>query len=312
MSERKYTIVTSGTGYLDIDAYACIIAINELLRLQGKNSLAFSQAACNYSVCRSLIEDDPINDCLPSDCTEENSEYIIVDVSDPGYLEKSISPERVIAVYDHHTGFENYWRARLGENSHIRFIGAAATLIYGEWKQAGLLSDMSMSTARLLVAAILDNTLNLMSDNTSSEDICAFDELCKVAGIKEDWCAAYFNEVQESIEADLKNAIFGDIKRLEHNSILPSTFGQLAVWDAERVLERLSDIRAWFKGTDNWLMNIIDIGRRCSYFVCDDEDCKADFEKLFDVKFNGGVSRAKRPYLRKEIIKKAASIRMTV
>ena len=48
------TIVTAGATYLDIDAYACMIALVELLRLQGAEAVAWSNAPCNYSVCPAL------------------------------------------------------------------------------------------------------------------------------------------------------------------------------------------------------------------------------------------------------------------
>ena len=33
-------IITAGSNYLDIDAYACCVAMQELLRLQGKKAVA--------------------------------------------------------------------------------------------------------------------------------------------------------------------------------------------------------------------------------------------------------------------------------
>ena len=163
---QKY-IVTAGANYLDIDAYACMVGLSELLRLRGENAIAWSAAAHNYSVCTSLVEEGQMLRELPQDW-EEDGRYIIVDVSDPDYLQKTVPLENVVAVYDHHVGFESYWESRIGENARIEFIGAAATLIYREWKKAGLQDQMTLSTARLLIAAILDNTLNLTSSNTTT------------------------------------------------------------------------------------------------------------------------------------------------
>ena len=135
---KNNIIITAGSTYLDIDAYACMVAMAELLNLQGIHALAYSFAPCNYSVCSSLTMEDQILRELPSDISEETARYIIVDVSDPEFLENSVSLERVTEVYDHHVGFEEYWQSRIGDGSHIEFIGAAATLIYREWKKSGL------------------------------------------------------------------------------------------------------------------------------------------------------------------------------
>ena len=168
---QNYKVLTAGSTYLDIDAYACMAARAELLRLQGVDALAYSKAPCNYSVCQSLIEEGQIVRALPSDFNGDNAKYIIVEVSDPDFLKGSVPLDKVIEIYDHHVGFEEYWTSHIGDGMHIEFIGAAATLIYREWKSVGLQDKMAHSTVLLLIAAILDNTLNLTSANTTKEDI---------------------------------------------------------------------------------------------------------------------------------------------
>ena len=300
-----YKIITAGSIYLDIDAYACCVAMAEVLKLKGENAIAYSAAKCNYSICKFLVAEEKILRKLPLDILKENFKYIIVDVSDPEFLKDSVPLNDVIEIYDHHIGFEEYWKNRIGDNSHIEFIGAAATLIYREWKKAGLEDKMSRSTALLLIAAILDNTLNLTSSNTTQEDIDVFNELCRKEHIDEEWCAHYFSEVQASVEADLENALFNDIKKIGKDDILPSYISQLCVWEAKSILESLPKIRQWFEGwSDSWMINVIDIKHHCSYFVCDDSYHQKEIEKNFDVHFESGIAQTPVPYLRKEIIKK--------
>lgn len=302
----SHVIVTAGSNYLDIDAYACMVALADLLRLQGGNAVAWSAAAYNYSVCPSLVEAGQILRELPSPEWEEKGRYIIVDVSDPEYLQKTVPLENVVAVYDHHVGFESYWESRIGGNAKIEFIGAAATLIYREWKKAGQQDQMTLPAARLLIAAILDNTLNLTSSNTTDEDRAVFRELCAYADVDEAWCASYFSEVQAGVEADLRNALMNDTKTVRDNPVLPSKVAQLCVWDAESILRRLPEIRSWFQGA--WMLNIIDLQHRCSWFVCDDDTYQDKISRLFGVTFENGVAKTPVAYLRKEIIKKTLSI----
>ena len=312
MNQNKITekcdclyIITAGATYLDIDAYACMVAMAEKMNLEGKNAIAYSKAPSNYSVCASLTEKGQIVNALPTGFCEEKANYIIVDVSDPEFLKDSVPLDRVCAIFDHHPGFEEYWHNRIGENSHIEFIGAAATLIYREWKNAGLEDKISHDTALLLIAAILDNTLNLTSSNTTSEDIEVFNELCKRENIGEDWCAEYFSSVQKSVEADLKNAIFSDIKKVYDNAVLPKRVAQITVWDGTSILKRLPEIRKWFEESeDSWLLNVIDIKHHHSYFMCDDTHCQKEIERVFSVQFEDGVAKVPVSYLRKEIIKK--------
>ena len=299
------TIFTAGSTYLDIDAYACMVGMAELYRLQGRQAVAYSRAAGNYSVCPSLTAPGQILRELPSEQWEREAEYIIVDVSDPEFLKQSVPLERVTAVYDHHVGFESYWEARIGGNARIEFIGAAATLIFREWKKAGLQAQMSPATARLLAAAILDNTLDLTSGNTTDEDRETFRALCAQAGIGEDWRGRYFSEVQQTVEADLKNALLGDLKNLRDNPVLPPLVAQLCVWDAGSVLCRLEELRGWFSALPKgWMVNIIELKNRRNYFVCDDTVYQKKIEGVFDVHFRDGAARTDRTYLRKELIRK--------
>lgn len=305
---KSYTILTAGSTYLDIDAYACMVAMTELLNLQGINAIAYSKAPCNYSVCGALAEEGRILRELPEDVSEKDASYIIVDVSDPEFLKSSVPLERVSEIYDHHVGFEKYWQEKIGDRAHIEFIGAAATLIYREWKRAGLQDKMSSSTALHLIAAILDNTLNLTSSNTTEEDKEVFRELCEYAGVGDEFRAKYFSEVQKNVEADLKNALFGDIKNVRNNPVLPPKVAQLTVWDAQSILTKLSEIRSWFEGSaEAWMINLIDIRQRCSYFVCDDKNYQGKIECLFGVSFELGIAKTSVSYLRKEIIKKTKS-----
>lgn len=308
-SMKLEKIVTAGSSYLDIDAYACMVALVELLRQKGETAIAYSQAKCNYSVCDFLMEEDQIESELPSGFDMDHVKYIIVDVSDPEFLSDSVPLHFVEAVYDHHIGFEEYWTSRIGDKTHIEFIGAAATLIYREWVKAGLTDKMTRNTALLLIAAILDNTLYLSSSNTTDEDRDAYDALCRHANIDEQWCAFYFEQVQENVEADLKNALFSDIKKVKDNECLPPSVAQICVWDTRKLLQKLPLIRKCFSSEEKWMLNIIDINGQCSYFICDDIMYQKKMEELFGVQFKMGIAKTIIPYLRKELIKKTISLK---
>ena len=298
-------IVTAGSTYLDVDAYACAVALAELLELQGVRAYAYSTAPANYSVTPTLAKDSPILRALPDGLSEATARYIIVDVSDPEYVKDSVPLDRVTEVFDHHVGFESYWQERIGESARIEFIGAAATLIYREWRTYGMEGRMSPATARLLIAAILDNTLNLTSSNTTEEDRETFAALRRLAGVTPDWCAAYFTEVQNAVEQDLPHALLGDLKTLRNTEALPPRIAQLCVWDADRIVRRLPEIRALLEGDGSWLLNVIDLQENCSRFVCDDPLYQGKLETVFGVTFEAGVARSPVSYLRKQIIKKA-------
>lgn len=297
-------IVTSGSSYIDIDAYAGAIAYAELLHIKGDEALAVSTAPLNESISRTVRGwRAPLKtDFNPS----EKDTFTLIDVSNPDYFDKIVDLARIDEVIDHHAGFEEYWQESIGDKAQIEFIGAACTLVYERWKTAGLLNRMSVVSARLLVCGILDNTLNFGAKLTTQSDIDAYDTLLAQADLPEDWTAQYFGECQDAILSDAVAAIRNDTKTPTFKSFdKPICFGQLAVWDGQQVLARHGDV---LRGAlaivrPEWFMNLISVGERKSYFVTDNPSVQEWLTKRLGVQFDGSVAIADRLWLRKEVIK---------
>jgi inorganic pyrophosphatase len=296
-------IVTSGAGYIDIDAYAGCIAYAELLRLKGHDAKAICEAPWNESISSSVRAWKVPFETVYTPANDDS--FIIIDVSDPGHFEKFADLERVVEVIDHHPGFEQYWQERIGEKAQIEFIGAACTQVYEQWKAAGAIDSISVVSARLLIAGILDNTLNFGAEITTTRDRIAYDDLLKIAELPNDWTAQYFTECQHAILADVSEALANDTKTLTFAS-LPGTVGvgQLVLWDTEEVLlEHRADIEEILaKVASGWFLNLVNVGQRKSYFVCEDAKIQAWLSQLLGVRFTGSIAEAERLWLRKEII----------
>jgi inorganic pyrophosphatase/exopolyphosphatase len=297
-------IVTSGSAYVDIDAYAGSIAYAELLQLQGQEAEAVSTAPLNESITDTVRSwQAPLTTDYP---TTAKDTFTLIDVSDPAYFDKVVDITRVDEVIDHHPGFEEHWKTRLGDNAQIEFIGAACTLVYERWKVANLLGKMSVTSARLLVCGILDNTLNFGAKVTTERDTEAYDILLAQANLPDDWTAQYFTECQEAILQDAVMAIKNDTKTLTFKSFeQPICFGQLVVWNGQQVLadyrQELGEALASVK--PNWFMNLVSVGERKSYFVADSATVQGWLTNLLGVQFDGSVATADRLWLRKEVIK---------
>jgi inorganic pyrophosphatase len=297
-------IVTSGARYIDIDAYACCVAYAELLNLMGKPALAVSTAVWNESITKSIRAlDAPFT---TSYAPQSDDEFIAMDLSDPAHFDGVVDLNRVIEVHDHHPGFEQYWADNIGRGSNIEFIGAAATLVYEQWVKAGKVGQMSRVSAELLAAAILDNTLNFGASVTTKRDKDAYTFLAERAQLDDAWVARYFTECQESILADLSEALQNDTKFLQFNGLDGKLcLGQMVVWDAKSVIaDELETIAAVLGGMQPaWMANVVSISEGKSYFVAQNDQVKAWAENLLHVKFDGLVATADRLWLRKEIMK---------
>jgi len=299
-------IVTSGSSYLDIDAYACCIAYTELQNSLGIPTVAVSSAPLNYSISDSILSFEQKILNPKSLIIDRESEFIVMDVSDPRFFDPIVDIERITHIYDHHVGFEDMWHEKLGDDAKIEFIGCAATLIYEEWEKAGMLSKMTPETAMILTAAILDNTLNFLAKVTTSRDIRAKDRLCVLAGISQDWCEAYFKECQEAVERDLISSIRKDAKTDCNVFGLPKAIGQIVVWDAKMLLLKRGDIYTALNALAScWVLNIVCLGTRRGYFLCNEKGSQRKLQTIFDIEFEGDIAITKKPVLRKEIIKMA-------
>lgn len=297
-------IVTSGARYIDIDAYACCVAYAELLNLLGKPALAASTAPWNESIPKSIRG---LKVLISTDYSPQSADqFILVDLSDPAQFDKLVDAERVIEVLDHHPGFEQYWADKVGAGSHIEFIGAAATLIFEQWIQAGKAKQMSRESAVLLVAAILDNTLNFGAGVTTDRDKKAYAFLMKYANLDDKWVAQYFSECQAAILNDLSEALRNDTKYLRFNGLDEQLcLGQMAVWDANSIianeLETITTVLSSMSNT--WMTNVISISEGKSYFVTQNDKVKIWIQDVLDVRFEGSVATADKLWLRKEILK---------
>lgn len=297
-------IITAGSVYIDVDAYAGCIAYAELLQKQGIEARAVSTAPLNESINVTIRSwQAPLyTNYIPS----KDDTYTLIDLSDPDYFDEIVDQNRVDEVIDHHPGLEQYWQERLGDGAHIEFIGAACTMVYERWKAAKLLDEMSILSARLLICGILDNTLNFGAKVTTKRDVEAYNALISRADLLDDWTSRYFMECQDAILDNVAVAIKNDTKILTFKTFdRPVCFGQLVVWDAKQALAEqqgvIREVLASIKS--DWFMNLISVGERKSYFITDNTDVQAWLTDLLGVQFDNSIAVADRLWLRKEVIK---------
>lgn len=300
----KHVIVTTGQAFADIDAVACVIAYAELLRLEVRTAEVLLPGALNNSVTDSVRAWGLEYRTLPSTA---DAEFVVMDVSDPKYFATAATEGTVAEVYDHHPGFEAYWQERLGQHSHIELIGACATLIWEEYEKRGKADEISTVSARLLMAAILSNTLNFGAVITDERDLRAFDTLWKKCDLPDTWIAVYFAEQEAAVTKNVAQSIIDDTKVFTIDTVpFPFTIGQLELWDGSGFLKRESvAVKAALEtfGHPHWIMSIPSLSERKNHFYCEHPELKALFERGLGVKFEGDYASSDRLWLRKEILK---------
>lgn len=296
-------IVTSGNKYIDIDAYAGCIAYSYLLNLKGVQSKAVSTAKLNESITKELLKLDIKLD--KSEPTEED-EFIIIDVSDKKFFDNIVKEDKIIEVIDHHTGFEEYWKQRLKNNSKIEFIGSVVTIIFELYEKENLQDKITKDIAYLMMSAILDNTLNFKAKVTNARDIIAYKKLEKIAKSAENYASKYFLDCQKIIEKNLRTALENDTKIGIISEKLPNIFSQLTVWNKDNIFDNKQII---FDTLNNfgkdWILNLICLEEGKSYIIASNTLILQEIQMLLKGKINEYYLQCKNVWLRKEIIKQA-------
>lgn len=298
-------IITSGSSFLDIDAYAGCIAYAELLNLKGKEAIPYSSANLNESVTKTIRSwGAPLRTKYTP---KPDDTFTLIDVSGPEFLDKIVEIDKVEEVIDHHIGYEKYWEEKIWSKSNIEFIGAACTQVFECWHKAGLLEQIGEVSAKLLVSGILDNTLNFKANVTTTRDHEAYKQLLKIANLPDDWTAQYFQECEESIFTDIKKAITNDTKMINFQNLNSDSvaFGQLVIWNADQAINQYREIveKTMSSKSNDWFVNIVSINDGQSYLLASNVKVIRWAERILNVTFTERLAHTDRLWLRKEIIK---------
>ena len=297
-------IITSGRTYIDIDALACSIGYSELLTLRGIDHKVVLPQTLNHSITPLVRELNwEINTEIPNDLS--NAEYIITDVSEPSHFAAFVELEKVKEVYDHHFGFEEYWKGREGVKAVIEPVGSCTTLVWEEYKKYGLENEVSELVANLFAITTLSHTLNFKSSVTTQRDINAFEELISKANLPEGWVERYFREIEDVLLREPLLSMKNDTKEIEISGKI-FVIAQMELWDSRVFIdENISEIESFLESFSSKYVFLTapSISEGWNHIVVYDEEMKEILEEILDIEFDGIFGRTKKLYLRKEIVR---------
>ena len=228
-------IVTSGSAYIDIDVLACSLALNFLHKLCGRESIACHTGKMNGTIPESIKLE--VNELFEKKLPYFGKlKYALVDVSNPKHFESFIEDEKIIEIYDHHFGFEKYWKDKIGKSAHIEHVGSCATLIWEQYFKLNKAHQLPESIAKLLYLAIVSNTLNLQAFITTDRDIAAQTGIEKLGFITAELITEYYSHIEHQLLNDFKDVLLSDVKT--HDWEGEDCFiGQLEMLDSDELIE---------------------------------------------------------------------------
>ncbi len=299
MNKKSKIVVTSGEQFTDIDALACVIAYDELLKLEGYDSEAVLPGVLNESITVTVKKWGLVFTEQPN---FKDAKFVLMDISEEKEFAHFVGHKNILELYDHRYGYEDYWKENLGKNSHVEMVGSCATLIWEEYEKRMSPLKISEVSARLLLTAIISNTLNFKASVTTNRDIKAFESLKKLSNLPKNWAEKYFEEQDLNKSKDIYSAIINDTKNLNGPVI-----GQLEMWNSKALFEKqlteLERAMASF-GKEEWFLTSPSISEGVNYIYTKNTELKELLKKILDTEFNGDIGTTKKLWLRKEIIKK--------
>lgn len=271
------TLVMGGRAYADIDVLACTSAYKQLLTIQGYKSHALITGPWNQTIPSSIRAWDlDVEREFPyegQDCS-----FVLVDFSNPEYVDSFVNLDKVSEVFDHHYGYEEYWENKIGSKAQIESIGACATLIWEKFKHANMQDRISTVNANLLYTAIFANTLDFKSFVTQKRDIDAANELLYYTDLPKNWKEIYYQEIEEDFLKNDFNRILEDTKNIIFQS-KSFRFAQIELFHAQSFLNQAENKMKIFNENKNefWVINIISIQEGHNYLYC---NCINTYKKL--------------------------------
>jgi len=296
---EKQIIITSGKKYIDIDAYAGIFAYQILLRSLGYSVSAVTTAVFNESISSLILDLGFQFDDVE---VREDAKFILLDVSNPDFFDVFVKRENIVEIIDHHVGFEDYWNQEHVLNQ-IEFIGSICTIIFERFLEHHQEHLLSPNLCKLLVSGILDNTLNLKSQNTTARDLIAYQKLLEIGSLDETWPLQYFNSCYQDIEKHLEESILNDLKIEFTSSLIPEVFGQMIVLDCEVIVSNYERVMKTFQSYSHWMFNVISLKDGKSYLFYSDLEVLKQLSYLFSGHDTGKCLVLEKCLLRKEIMK---------
>lgn len=292
-------IITSGKKYIDIDGYAGMFAYRKLLQSLGYNAYAVTSACLNQSIPKIIT---CMNFKFDNIKITKDTKFIILDISNPDFLEDFVNKNNIIEIIDHHTGYEKYWD-NFKVKKQIEFIGSICTIIYEKFVKYNKEMLLTPELCKILMAGILDNTLNLKSKNTTKRDINAYKSLARIGKINKNWPKIYFKSCYGGLSQNLEKSIKNDIKIEKIGNLLPNVFGQLIVLEKNIIFNNMNIVLSAFKEYENWIFNVICLDDGKSYIFFSDKKVKENLQILFNGVFLDNHLILNNYMLRKEIMK---------
>lgn len=287
----------------DLDGVAGVVAYAELLQQKGETALP-AIIGNPHEEAQWIFRHFNIAPPRTIENAHEFSSIILVDASDLNGLEGKILPPNVVEIIDHRKVHEaeKFPNAK----SQIELVGAAATLIAEKFTNGEV--PISKTSAILLYAAIISNTLDFKADVTTERDRRAAQWLNRTAKLPENFAQTLFASKSDLTGEKLNERIASDFawftlgtKRVGIAQLEVLNAGNVVSERSEEILHVLEELKK-LKQLDFIFQNTVDLSTGKGIFVTADPEAQDVLTRLFGLHFSGVTSVREKFILRKQLV----------
>lgn len=210
---------------------------------------------------------------LPKMITKEEGQTIgLVDFNQKTQLHKCVDNNDIVAIIDHHAIQDQPITFNTAMSVDIRPWGSAATILADRFEKMG--KTPSKSTACVMLAGILSDTLIFESPTTCTQDKPFAEKLAAIAGIEDlyEFGNAMMEAKSDLADVSTYDVLKGDFKHYEINGKKVG-FGVAETLRPEQLIERQADFLKEMEGEkakqglDFIFFAIVDTKNKVSHLV---------------------------------------------
>lgn len=234
----------------DLDGVACCVGYAELLNKLGKNAKAtfIGELGLEVEFVKNYTNYFPLE--KHSGAYEPETEFVIVDTTDPEGIEQSIPSEKVIEVFDHRE--QVFYEKFINAKKKVELVGSCATLITEEFQKKTIAP--TVNTAIYLFSAIISNTVNFKNLVTTQRDNDASNYLKGLTRLPIDYIKNMFDSKSKVDSNNLHYVLSNDLGTKTYGN-KKIGIAQIEITDLKFKMsewgEKLNEVLGKIKGEEN-------------------------------------------------------------
>lgn len=221
----------------------------------------------------------------------KNESVVLVDTTEPSQLAEGITEENLVAIVDHHNlgGLKSVRQIMV----RIEPLGSTCSVLYKMLKEKGIKVDKT--SAKIMMAALISDTLHLTSPTTTAEDKKILRELTTISGWNPKEFAVELFAAKSSLKGIKNEQIIGmDYKNFEMGGkkvgigVWETTDPQV-VNEKQRTLMKLLTEKKSAEGLDYVLFAVVDILKQVTHAYAPTEAETELLREVFGVEAQDGI-----------------------